>query len=136
VSKKDGSFRPVVNLRPLNQFMERVHFKMENLRELLKHCNLMPSIDLKDAYLSVEPSKIPLLSIAGQSVRISVPPIWPIQCTWCFHQAVKPVLAHLHHQGICLIMFGQYSSDVTVQGGAGESFGPDHLLEMLGFVIK
>jgi len=31
VPKKDGSFQPVVNLRPLNQFMEKSHFKMESL---------------------------------------------------------------------------------------------------------
>jgi len=26
VTKKDGSFRPVVNLKPLNQFMAKAHF--------------------------------------------------------------------------------------------------------------
>jgi len=39
VPKKDVSYRPVVNLRPLNQFMQQVHFKMENLgmmRDLLR----------------------------------------------------------------------------------------------------
>jgi len=56
VHKKDGSSRPVVNLRPPNQFMERSHFKMENLgmiRDLLKCSDWMASINLKDAYLSV-----------------------------------------------------------------------------------
>jgi len=56
VPKKDGSFRPVINLRPLNQFMTTSHFKMENLgmlRDLLRQGDYMASIDLKDAYLSV-----------------------------------------------------------------------------------
>jgi len=56
VPKKDGSFRPVVNLRPLNRFMESVHFKMESLgmmRDLPEENDWMASIDLKDAYLSV-----------------------------------------------------------------------------------
>ena len=56
IAKKDGSFRPVVNLRPLNQFMARVHFKMEGidmLKDLLLENDWMASIDLKGAYLSV-----------------------------------------------------------------------------------
>lgn len=31
VLKKDGSFKPVVNLKPLNRFMVTTHFKMESL---------------------------------------------------------------------------------------------------------
>ena len=56
VPKRDGLHRPVVNLRPLNQFMANVHFKMESLsimRDLLRQQDWMVSIDLKDAYLSV-----------------------------------------------------------------------------------
>ena len=56
VPKRDGSHRPVVNLRPLNQFMVNIHFKMESLnmmRDLLRQGDWMVSTDLKDAYLSV-----------------------------------------------------------------------------------
>ena len=31
VPKKDGTARPVINLRPLNQFIHQIYFKMENL---------------------------------------------------------------------------------------------------------
>ena len=34
VPKKDGSFRPVINLKPLNQFIVAAHFKMEGLAML------------------------------------------------------------------------------------------------------
>ena len=40
IPKKDGSLQPVINLRPLNCFMENFHFKMEEIskvRELLMH---------------------------------------------------------------------------------------------------
>lgn len=40
--KKDGSLWPVVNLKPLNCFMENHHFKMEGMnkvRELLRYNN-------------------------------------------------------------------------------------------------
>ena len=56
VPKKDGSFRPVVNLKPLNRFIAKSHFKMENLtiiRDLLKEEDWMASIDLKDTYVPV-----------------------------------------------------------------------------------
>ena len=56
VPKKTGDFRPVINLKPLNQFVEKIHFKIENIRMAL-NCispgDFMVSIDLKDAYFSV-----------------------------------------------------------------------------------
>ena len=49
VPKKTGDFRPVINLKPLNQFFEKIHFKMENIRMAL-NCissgDFMVSIDL------------------------------------------------------------------------------------------
>ena len=51
VPKKDGSQRPVINLKPLNQ-----KFKMEGAKliwDLLRQKDWMVSIDLKDVYLSV-----------------------------------------------------------------------------------
>lgn len=56
VPKKDGSQRPVVNLKPLNEFIAKEHFKMEGVqmvRDLLRKDDFMVVIDLKDAYLSV-----------------------------------------------------------------------------------
>ena len=56
VPKKDGSSRPVVNLKALNKFITRKKFKIEGahlLRDLLRPGDWMASIDLKDAYFSV-----------------------------------------------------------------------------------
>lgn len=56
VPKKDGGNRPVINLKPLNQFLVYENFKMEGihmLRDLLKPDDYLVKIDLKDAYLTV-----------------------------------------------------------------------------------
>lgn len=56
VPKKDGSRRPVINLRSLNMLIRKQKFKMEGakvIRELLRKDDWFASIDLKDAYLSV-----------------------------------------------------------------------------------
>ena len=45
-----------MNLKPLNTFVQKAHFKMEGVhmvKELLRKDDWMVSIDLKDAYLSV-----------------------------------------------------------------------------------
>ncbi len=56
IPKKSGGFRPIVNLKPLNQFIQYEHFKMENLdsgRFLLRKGDWMVKLDLKDAYLKI-----------------------------------------------------------------------------------
>ena len=35
VPKESGDFRPVINLKPLNQFVEEIHFKMESKQMVL-----------------------------------------------------------------------------------------------------
>ena len=54
--KKDGRFRPIINLKHLNKDIEYVHFKMDNLsdiKHLLKKGDVMTKLDLADAYWSV-----------------------------------------------------------------------------------
>ena len=114
VPNKDSSFRPVINLRrkPLNQFIAKAHFKMENLamiRDLLREGDWMASIDLKDTYLSVaiweEHRKY--LSFLWEST------MYEFQCHLfrlsstprVFTKLLKPVLERLHHQGVRLIMY-------------------------------
>lgn len=48
VQKKNGKFRPVINLKKLNKFVEYHHFKMETLQhvaELLKRYAYFTSVD-------------------------------------------------------------------------------------------
>ena len=56
VPKKDGSFRPVINLKKLNLFVEYHHFKQENLSfvlDIIQKNDYLTSIDLTDAYFSI-----------------------------------------------------------------------------------
>ena len=55
-SKKDGTWRPILNLKPLNLHLRHRTFKMETLRSVVRAVDpgdWMASIDLKDAYLHV-----------------------------------------------------------------------------------
>ena len=54
--KKDGSKRPVFNLRQLNQWIEYSHFKMEGMTAVIETIiqgDWMIKIDIRDAYFCV-----------------------------------------------------------------------------------
>ncbi|XP_041425389.1 uncharacterized protein LOC121395599 [Xenopus laevis] len=56
VPKKDGSFRPVLDLKFLNKYIRSVRFKMETLRSVIRGMEsreFLMSLDIKDAYLHV-----------------------------------------------------------------------------------
>ena len=56
VPKKTVDLRPVINLKPLNEFVAKVHFKMEGIhlvQDLVKPWDYLATIDLKDAYFSI-----------------------------------------------------------------------------------
>ncbi|VDI03539.1 Hypothetical predicted protein [Mytilus galloprovincialis] len=56
VPKKTGDLRPVINLKPLNQYLRKQHFKMDTLTKVLnlvKPQDWALSLDLKDAYLHI-----------------------------------------------------------------------------------
>ena len=63
VPKSNGSYRFIINLKPLNKFLEYEHFKLEDFRVarrlVTKGC-YFGSVDIKDAYYHV--------------------PIWPGHC--------------------------------------------------------
>ena len=54
--KSDGSFRMILNLKKLNDYMPYIHFKMETIKFVLNlvipNC-YMAKIDIKDAYYSI-----------------------------------------------------------------------------------
>ena len=54
--KGEGQYRPIINLKQLNNFVPYHHFKMEGLKDvkyLLKKGDWMCKLDLKDAYFSI-----------------------------------------------------------------------------------
>ena len=56
VPKKNGEMRPVINLRPLNRYLRKQHFKMDTMSKILnlvKKGDWAMTLDLKDAYLHV-----------------------------------------------------------------------------------
>jgi hypothetical protein len=56
IVKKTGDLRPVLNLRPLNQYVEQTSFKMETTKTvcaMVYKNDYLTSIDLKDAFLHV-----------------------------------------------------------------------------------
>ena len=56
VLKSDGAWRPVINLKALNQYVVSPHFKMESIRTikgLVKQGDWLLKLDLNDVYLTV-----------------------------------------------------------------------------------
>ncbi|KAK6044816.1 reverse transcriptase [Cooperia oncophora] len=56
IPKKDGSLRPIINLKPLNKYITHVHFKLESLemiRDLVNPGSYLAKVDMKDAYFAI-----------------------------------------------------------------------------------
>ena len=56
VEKTTGGWRPVIDLSTLNTFVRQTPFKMETIASVLnavRKDDLLPSLDLKDAYFQV-----------------------------------------------------------------------------------
>ena len=110
VPKKEGKFRPAVNLKALNRSTKRLHFKMEGLlKDLLQKGDWMASIDLKDAYssLPVAQKHRPLLRFmwGGQLFQFQCLPFGLSTAPQVFTKVMKPVMPLLRQHGIRVIIF-------------------------------
>ena len=145
VPKKDGKFRPVVNLKALNRFMKRLHFKMEGvhlLKDLLQKGDWMVTIDLKDAYLSVpvaQEHRFFLRFTWGcQLFQFQCLPFGLSTAPRVFTKIMKPVIALLRQQGIRVIIF---LDDMLLMAQKREDLlaitqEVITLLHLLGFIIN
>ena len=145
VLKKDGSYRPVFNLRPLNRYIESLHFKMEGLpavKELLRKDDWLCTMDLKDAYLSVavaqEHRKYLRFTWEDETFQFTCLPFGLSSAPRVFTKLLRPVMAHIRRQGLRSVI---YLDDLLLM-----SHHKDHLitkvkettclLESLGFWIN
>ena len=145
VPKKDGGNRPVINLKPLNQFLVYEHFKMEGihmLRDLLKQDDYLVKIDLKDAYLTVaiwkSHQKYLRFLWKGTLHEFACLPFGLATAPRVFTKLMKPVVAALRHQGIRLVI---YLDDILIMAES-QALALHHaastlnLLEGLGFIVN
>lgn len=145
VPKPDGSRRPIINLRKLNEYLESYHFKMENIRiagELVSKGSFMAVIDCQDAYhsISIEKSFQKYLKFRwrGTLYKYTVVPFGLSVAPRLYTKLNKPIVAYLRSNGVLVV---SYLDDMLVLGRAYDECMSSlrkvmSLLETLGFKIN
>ncbi|VDI49055.1 Hypothetical predicted protein [Mytilus galloprovincialis] len=113
VPKKTGDMRPVINLKPLNKYLRKQHFKMDSLStvlNLVKQGDWGISLDLKDAYLHVPIYKTHKKYLRfclknGRALQFKALPFGPTSAPRVFTKIVAVVAAHLRSRGIRLVVY-------------------------------
>ena len=143
--KKDGSQRPILNLKNLNKYIPYIHFKMENLKNvknIIKVNDWMVKLDLKDAYFT-----LPLSQKSWKYVRfLWEEDIYQFLCLCfglgpaprLFTKLMKVPISMLRRLNIRLIIF---LDDLLIFGSSMQEIleARDtiiYLLQNLGFVIN
>ena len=112
VRKKDGSHRPVINLKPIKGYVQKQHFKMEGsgmVKDLLQSDDWMCSLDLKDAYHSVAITKEHHRYLRflwdGRIYEFTCLPFGLCNAPRTFTKLLRPAMAHLRSQEVRLIVY-------------------------------
>ncbi|WP_411016592.1 reverse transcriptase domain-containing protein [Salmonella sp. s51944] len=144
--KKPNSWRPILNLRPLNSAHIRPkHFRMENLAVILPFLSKQmwaASLDLQDAYLHIPIAEDNQQYLAfrykGQSYKFRSLPFGLSTAPRVFTMVTRVVIAHLRRQGITLFA---YLDDWLILGNSPELASAAvnrtvRLLQSLGWLIN
>lgn len=145
VPKKDGGWRPIINLKSLNNFVASEHFKMEDIRvikDILQPKDYLAKLDLKDAYfavpIAVEDRKFLQFEWAGKIFEFTCLPFGLASAPRTFTKLLRPVMSQIREQGIrCLL----YLDDMLVLGSTPEELTQNFrfcqgILSSLGFTIN
>jgi len=102
VPKTDGTYRPVLNLKPLNLFLEKLHFRMEGLssvKELLQPSDWLSTVDQKDAYLLVaivkEHKKFLRFVWQGRTFQFTCLPFGLCSALRMFTKFLRPIMPQM-----------------------------------------
>ena len=150
VPKSDGAWRPVINLKGLNQFIMTQHFKMESVRTvkaIIQKGDWLLKLDLKDAYLSVPihsdhqryipqgrlplcphplgPPEVPEVPLGEQDMAVQGPTIRTQQRTPDVHETPEAGCQHSQEAGHTPDpLSGRHAANGTVQ--ARDKGAPGH----------
>lgn len=144
--KRNGSHRLILNLKPLNPYVEYFHFKMTTLSsalELITPNCFMASIDLSDAYYSVRVSpghrKFLQFEFENQQYRFTCLANGISSAPRTFTKLLKVPLSHLREQHNIIVT--AYLDDLLLIAPSREKLIRDlnitqSLLRQLGFYIS
>ena len=145
VPKKSGGLRPVINLKPLNQFLHLQTFKMEglpDLKVLIEPNDFMITIDLSDAYMTLpieeESRNYLCFQFQDQMFQFCVLPFGLNDAPRAFTKTLKPPVGTLRSLGFKLVV---YLDDIILAASTRDLciYQGQILiktLENLGFVIN
>ena len=145
IPKKTGDLRPVLNLRPLNEFLPAQHFKMETIQHVcsvLNRNDYLTSIDLSDAFLHVpiHPDSRRYLQFLwkGRLYQFKVLPFGLSLAPLIFTKVLKPLLRWARRKGIRI---SAYLDDLIIAAATKEKSRMAtemvlHKLKSLGFLTK
>ena len=132
-------------MRALNEFMEYIHFRMEDislLTSVLKQGDFMTILDLRDAYLTVPVDKRWRIYLhffwRGVLYQFTCLPFGLSSSGRIFTKAMKPVIAFLRATGIRLLIF---LDDILIMASS-HKLAMQHtdlviqVLTSMGFVIN
>ena len=145
VPKKDGGWRPIINLRSLNSYLVVSHFKMEgigSLKDVLQEGDFMGKIDLEDAYLSVpvhqEHRDFLKFCWRQKIYRFRSLPFGLATAPRVFTKILRPLVARMRMTGLRIIV---YLDDMLVMAQSAERL-MSHMqtlareLQALGFKLN
>ena len=135
VPKKTGGVRPILNLKPFNQYLIKRKFKMETLQSviaIMQPGNWLASVDLKDAYFHVPMArkyrKFLRFIINGVALQYTVTPFGLSPAPMLFTKIVLVLIAWLRSRGVHL---HAYLDDILIIGNS-----PRETLDALTLTIQ
>ena len=112
VPKKDGTRRPVIDFRQLNEFVQKVPFKMKDLTQLpsvLQKEDFLCKIDLQDTYLTIHVAKKARVYLRclwkGKLYQFTCLLFGLASSPKIFTKCLKPLLVYLRALGIRLLVY-------------------------------
>ncbi|KAG7309814.1 hypothetical protein JYU34_004322 [Plutella xylostella] len=145
VDKSNGEKRFILNLKGLNKFIETKHFKLEDLRTVIKLVNpncFMCTLDLKDAYfllpIAAQDRKYLRFNWKSNLYEFLVLPFGLNVAPYIFTKLLKPVMKYLRLLGFMSVI---YIDDLCLIGNTYEDCLTNlnitkSLLQSLGFIIN
>ncbi|XP_073537598.1 uncharacterized protein [Phyllobates terribilis] len=143
VPKKDGSFRPILNLKLLNHQVRLHHFRMESLPSVISSMEpeeLLYSVDFEDAYLHIPicqfHQRFLRFATLNNHYQFTALPFGLDSAPRVFAKVMATIMAILRSKGIIII---PYLDDLSIKGPTRTviraSLSPS-TLSQLGWIVN